>query len=254
MSSDDNAKTNLLVPNAPLNALGYILAVRFHEPMKLIRQRGMDFGAKLATHINPRVVDLQENSWTFSQPLGDTPDGLFRVTIQDQTVELEAKLPNNKLEWVETNFGIILKEFQKTFNPAVLISSVARVVKTVSVDGDARSFLLEHVAHIPVERLNPLHRPIHLIGLHLGCPPFFFQEPGGGEPIQKEWAVDVKVESLAADVSKVFIDATGQWPLAAKMWNDEATNEAVQRLATVNEFLEKDVLGFLTDDQKTGAE
>jgi len=58
----------------------------------------------------------------------------------------------------------------------------------------------------------------------------------------------VKIESLATDVHKVYLDATGQWPVAPKVWNDEATDEVVQRLATLNEFLEKDVLGFLNGE------
>lgn len=137
----------------------------------------MEFGAKLAAYFDARGVELQDRSWTFSQPLGDSAAGLFRVVIQEQAVTLEARLPTNPLEWFEHRYEFILNEFQETFKPAFLITSTAKILATIQIDGDARSFLLQHVANMPVKRLEALHRPIHIVGLRLAMPAFELQEP-----------------------------------------------------------------------------
>ena len=177
MSSAEHEPTDLPVPGAAIEPLGYVLGVQFHEPLKLIRQRRMEFGAKLAAYFDARGVELQDRSWTFSQPLGDSAAGLFRVVIQEQAVTLEARLPTNPLEWFEHRYEFILNEFQETFKPAFLITSTAKILATIQIDGDARSFLLQHVANMPVKRLEALHRPIHIVGLRLAMPAFELQEP-----------------------------------------------------------------------------
>jgi hypothetical protein len=262
MSNAEHYPTNLPVPNAPLEPVGYVLGVQFHEPLKLIRQRGMEFGAKLATYFDARGVDLQDRSWTFSQPLGDSAAGLFRVVIHEQAVSLEARAPTNTLEWFEHRYEFILNEFQEAFKPALLISSNAKVLATIQIDGDARNFLLEHVAHMPIEKLNSLRRPIHIIGLRLAMPAFEVQEepapkPKAGKRKGKpkkakiiesvEWAADVKAESLAVDTGKLYLEATGIWPPGPRIWDNEATKEAVTRLATVKAYLADRFVPFLND-------
>jgi hypothetical protein len=258
MSSPEHEPTNYPVSDAKITPLGYILGVQFHGPLKLVRQQGLEFGAKLSAYVDARGVDLQDSSWTFSQPLGDSAAGLFRVTIQEEAITLEARMPTSPLEWFEDRYGFILDEFQKSFKPAFVISSTAKVMATIPVDGDARAFLFEHVANMPPERLNPLGRPLHIFGMRLGMPPFQLQmRPKGGSKkgkvISTEWSVDVKVESLAVDTRQLYLEVTGQWPPNPKAWDGRATKESVARLATVKEYLEKHVLPFLKNNRSNGS-
>ena len=128
MSNAEHEPTNKPVVNAALEALGYVLAVQFHEPMKLVRQQGLQFAAKLSAYVDPRGVELQDGSWVFSQPLGDSAAGMLQVAVHEQTVTLEARLPTNPLDWFERCYEIILDEFQNTFKPTFLISSTAKVL------------------------------------------------------------------------------------------------------------------------------
>ncbi len=251
MSNAEHEPTNKPMSDAALEPLGYLLGAQFHEPMKLVRQRGLELAVKLSAYVDPRGVELQDGSWVFSQPLGDSAAGLFRVVVQEQSLVLEARLPTNPLDWFERRYEIILDEFQNTFKPSFLISSTAKVSGTVRVDGDARTFLFEHVASIARDKLQPLGRPIHIVGLRLGMPAFELQEPPKGKRkkgkmIQsEEWAVDVKAESFAADTQKLYLEAVGQWPPVPKRWNKDATKEVVTRLATVKQYLTDRFLPFL---------
>jgi hypothetical protein len=217
----------------------------------------MEFGAKLSPYVDSRGVELQDNAWAFTQPLGDSAAGFFKITILPQAIALEAKLPSNTLEWFEQRFEIILDEFKKTFRPAFVISSQARVIGTIPVNGDARVFLVEHLANMPSERFGLLHRPFHVFGIHLGMPPFQLQMPPKGKGkkgklIPTEWAADVKIESLAEDTRQLYLDATGQWPPSPKKWDGRVTKESVTRLAAVKEYLEQNVLPFLTNIRTNG--
>jgi len=260
MSNAEHEPTHKLTPDLQPEPLGYILGVQFHEPLKLVRQRGMEFGAKLSAYFDARGVDLQDSSWTFSQPLGDSAAGLFQVTIQEQAVTLEARLPTNNLEWFEHRYEFILEEFRKAFKPTFLISSTAKVIATISVDGDAREFLFNHVANIPHERLRPLGRPVHIVGMRLGMPPFQLQTPPKGKRKKgkvvksAEWAVDVKAESLAIDTRKLYLEVTGQWPPGPKAWTTKVTKESVTRLGIVKGFLTDRVVAFLNGNDGNGGE
>ena len=260
MSSAEDQPTNRPTSDARLEPLGYILSIQFHEPIKLLRQKGYEFAAKLSPYVDARGAELQDNAWIFSQPLGDSAAGLFRLLVQEQMLSLEARLPTNPLDWFERRYELILDEFRKAFKPTFLISSSAMVLGTVSVFGDARAFLFEHVANIPESKLKPLGRPVHIVGIRFGMPPFALQgatQKGGKKRKAKivestEWAVDVKAESLGTDTKKLYLEATGQWPLVPKSWDAQATKEAVTRLATVKNYLEDNLLPFLTGEPRNG--
>jgi hypothetical protein len=234
MSNAGHEPTHRPLPDCTFDPLGYILGVQFQAPVKLVRQGGMEFGKKLSEHIEPHGVELQDNAWTFSQPLGDRPGGLL-----------------------ETRYEFILDEFRKTFKPAYVIATMAKVVGTVEVDGDARRFLFEHVAHIPELRLEALGRPVHIVGIRLGMPAFQAAEPPKGKRkkpkiIETKWLVETRAESLGADIRKLYLEAAGQWPLEPKEWNAAATKEVVARLGTVKSYLIERLLPFLTKDVNSG--
>jgi hypothetical protein len=257
MSNAGHEPTHRPLPDCTFDPLGYILGVQFQAPVKLVRQGGMEFGKKLSEHIEPHGVELQDNAWTFSQPLGDRPGGLLKVAIQEQMIALEASQPTYALDWFETRYEFILDEFRKTFKPAYVIATMAKVVGTVEVDGDARRFLFEHVAHIPELRLEALGRPVHIVGIRLGMPAFQAAEPPKGKRkkpkiIETKWLVETRAESLGADIRKLYLEAAGQWPLEPKEWNAAATKEVVARLGTVKSYLIERLLPFLTKDVNSG--
>ncbi len=256
MSNTEHIPTHQPVPDASFEPLGYILGIQFHESLKLVRKKGLEFGAKLSAFIDPRGIELQDGAWIFSQPLGDSAAGLFRVTIQENTITLEARLPTNRLDWFERRYEIILDEFQKTFKPTFLISSMAKVLGTIPIDGDAREFLFNHVVKISKPKFGILERPVHIVGIRLGLPAFEVSKAKRTKGKSKkekgikstEWAVDIKAESLAADTRKVYLEATGQWPPIPREWNGAATKAVITRLATVKSYLKDHFISFLTTD------
>jgi hypothetical protein len=259
MSNAEHKSTDRPAEGAELRAQGYILGVQFHQPLKLDRQQGLEFGARLSGHVESRNVDLQDSSWTFSQPLGDSAAGLLQITVQEQSVTLQAQYPTHRLEWFEDRFGFILDEFQKTFKPNFVLSSLAKVIATVQIDGDARNFLFKHVANMQPERFNPLGRPLHIFGFRLVLPPFQLKVPPKGKGkrgklIPTEWQADIKVESLGTDIHQLFLDATGQWPPAPREWDNAATRGCTQKLAIVKEYLEKHVIPFLDPTRGNGGQ
>ena len=90
--------------------------VQFPEPLELVRNREWNLRSELSPYVDSRGVDLQDDSWAFTHPLGDSAAGIFKITIRPQGIVLEAKLPTNSLEWFEDRYGIILDEFRKHFD------------------------------------------------------------------------------------------------------------------------------------------
>ena len=257
MSSAERNPTHRPLRDCKLEPLAYVLGVQFQAPVKLVRQGGMEFGAKLSAYIEPGGVELHDNEWTFSQSLGDVPGGQLKVAIQEQTITLEAHRPTNALDWFDLRYGFILEEFRTKFKPAFVISTMAKVCGTVNVDGDSRRFLFEHVAHIPEPQLQVLGRPVHVVGIRLGMPAFQVAEAPKGKRkkpkiVQTNWLVEAKAESFGTDVRKLYLEVTGQWPLEPKGWNEATTKAVVGRLGTVKSYLTDRLLPFLTNDVNSG--
>ncbi len=256
----EHEPTHRPVPNAEIQPLGYLIGLQFHPPIKLIHAKGLEFAAKLSAHVDaPRGLDLQENQWTFSQPLGASPAGGLRVVVRESQLVLEAAFPTHALEWFEHRYDFILSEFHKMFGPGLLLESSASVRGTLQVDGDARRFLTTYVTKMEGERLSPLGRPLHLFGIRLLLPPFQEQAPPTGKRKKGkivrtvDWVADVKAESLVEDTGKLFLEATGQWP-APRRWDEKATKSVVGQLAVVCGFLKNNLVPFLTAESSKGDE
>jgi len=90
MSDAEHEPTHRPLANAETQPLGYLLGLQFHPPIKLIHAKGLEFAAKVSTHADaPRGLDLQENQWSFSQPLGATSRGVFQVVVKESALILE---------------------------------------------------------------------------------------------------------------------------------------------------------------------
>jgi hypothetical protein len=257
MSQAEHEHTHHPVANAEIQPLGYLVSLQFHPPIKLIGTRGLEFATQLSAHFDPRGVNLQENQWIFTQPLGATPAGVFQVLIGEAQVTLEAAFPPHRLEWFEERFRFILDEFRKGFTPAVLLASNASIRGTLQMDGDARIFLTTHVTMMEQNRLAPLARPVHLFGIRLVMPPYqLAQKPAIGKRAKRPKIVasadslfEVKVESFVEDLSKLYLETTGQWQTPTQ-WDKKTTDVVVGRLATVSEFLNKNLIPMLSTAAK----
>ena len=258
MSDAEHEPTHRPLANPEIQPLGYLIGLQFHPPIKLIHAKGLEFAAKLSAHVDaPRGLDLQENQWTFSQPLGANPAGALRVVVRESQFMLEAAFPSHALDWFETRYDFILSEFHKMFRPGLLLESSASVRGTLQIDGDARRFLTTYVTKMEERQLSPLGRPLHLFGIRLLLPPFQEQAPPTGKRKKAkivrtvDWVADVKAESLVEDTGKLFLEATGQWP-TPKPWDEKATKNVVGQLTTVFDFLRNNLVPFLTAQSSEG--
>ena len=252
MSSAEDVSTNLPVPDAPLQPMGYSVGVHFHEPLKLLPKNGLQFANKLADYIDPRGVMVKDDAWIFAQPAGDSAASSLQVVVRQATVEMEARYPTDSLEWFETRFRDILKVFCNTFHPTWLLASSAKVFGTIPIDGDARAFLCEHVAKMN-DRLAPLGRPLHLFGIRMALPACELRAPpkGKGKKPGKllnrfDWTLELKAESLFADPTKVYLEAMGQWQAESpKPWNEPAIQEVVGHLAILSLYVKDNLIPIL---------
>ncbi len=255
MNNPEQRPTHRPLPDAELRYVSYSLGVQFHPPVKLGRQAGWDFAARLAGSTDSRGAKVDDNSWQFSQPLGD--GGEFRIIVQEQTLMLEARNPAGPLEWFETRCPLILETFRERFSPKLLLSSMAKAAATLEIDGDSRDFLTAHVMKMDTRRLGPLNRPIHLLGLRLVLPAFEMKEAPIGKGKKRktvasaDWAAEVRAESFAPDSSKLFLEVSGQWPGGSE-WNKMATESVTGRLETVKIFLKDRLQPFLTTELANG--
>lgn len=242
MSDSPKERTNLPAEGAKIEPRGYHLGLAFHPPIKLDRKKGIEYAATLSDYIDPSSISLENHGWTITQPVGGTPRSQLRVAITSSQVQVEAVFPTYAKEWFEQRQLAVLENFGVHFEPDLILHSAAMIRGVLPIDGDARSFLAHHVMNIGPERIRPLARPIHVIGLRFVFPPF--QKKGEKGPEVTDWLVDVKAESLGEDPSKLFLEADARWPRSMK-WNKENLLATVARLGTVSEYLEKNVADFL---------
>jgi hypothetical protein len=259
MSSAEHEPTHLPEADCQLQPVGYAIGVQFHEPLKLIPQKGLEFAAKLADYVDPRGVVVKDDAWVFTQPLGDSAAGFLQAVVRPAIVTLDAQFPTSSLEWLETRYTAILSQFRKTFHPTWLPASSAKVCGTLQIDGDARAFLCEHLTKMS-DRLGPLDRPLHLFGIRIALPAFELLGPPSkgkkrpGKVIKSsDWSVEVKVESFFPDPTKLYLEATGQWQdQTPKSWSEAAIADAVGHLAIVSQYMKEHLIPFLTTEPGSG--
>jgi hypothetical protein len=269
MSQPEHEPSHRPPDGAEITPLVRALAVQFHPPIKLDKKKGLEFAPKLASAIDPREVSLEESRWLFSQPMGENTAGRFLIGVRESQLSIEAMFPAESEEMFENRARVILKEFSKLFTPEVMLGSSAMIRATLPVDGDARTFLARDITKLEPERLEPLGRPVHLLGIRLFMPPFQYEKrvsptkpassasKGKKKPSKTvstiDWMVDVKAESMIEDTSKLFLEADARWQ-PPQEWNDKVCEEIVQRLGIVSNFLKANFIKFLTSQPKSEGE
>lgn len=253
--ADDEKPTHRPKPNEKPVPRGYILGVDFHPAIKLDRKQGFEFAAVVSEYLEPQSVQLEENSWVIRQQLGSSASGGLEITIGQTAFRIEIQHPTHALEWIEQRCQSVLKEFEKRFQPKVILGSMAAYMGTMQVDGDARAFLARSVMKFDPGKLGALDRPVHLLGLRFFLPPFkaVTKRPKGKKSITEEkvveWHVDVKVESLIEDPTKLYLEAEARWP-APSEWKRDAISRVVGHLASVTDYLQKSVVQFLQESSE----
>lgn len=236
-------RSNLPIKGAKLNPRGSYIAVDFHPSLCLIRKRGFEFAAELSQYMDPSNVHLGETQWRFDQPLEGSNRSRFKIIVGEQRIQISAEFPEKtSAEWLESRQAEILDRFRNMFDLTHVNQSAAMIQATFPVDGDARTFLANHVMHLDREQIKKLNRPIHTIGLRFMLPPF---KQEGAVAKKEDWLLEVKTESLMEDPRRLYIEADGRWQNSPMQWDDAATQTVVNRLVKVSDYLKDHVLEFL---------
>jgi hypothetical protein len=232
-----------------MEAQGYTFAVAFHAPIRLDRKRGHDLAASFSGSglISPEQTQITDEGWRFAQSLGEK--GGVSIQIGPQQIVFQAVLPAHRREWFETRYRGILERFGGEYKPQMLMQSMASLQATLPIDGDARTFIFENFAHVDAATLKDFGRPIQVCGLRMGFPPFQIQGDERGKRPKKDdsadWGLELKIESMAEDSSRLWLSAEGTWPIPGQ-WDEVAVGQAVGRLQTLNDFLVQKVIPGLT--------
>jgi len=248
MTQGAKEPTHRPADGAELEPRAYVLAATFHPAINLSKG-GYAFAAAIAEYFEARTVTLESNQWLLSQPLGASTDGMLQLLITPNTIQFDAALPTYRMDWIANRCQMVLQVFGDMFKPSLVLTSAAKVVGTMQIDGDAREFLVKHVTSLNPQRFTMLKRPIHAFGIRVFCPPYEKVTKRKGKRDSKEtvpWHVDVKAESLLDDPTKLYLEADAGWAGSTpNPWNEPTIKEIVGHLKLVGDYLSKDVMEFL---------
>lgn len=242
--------SNLPSEGAQIEPLVYHMGFSFHPSIKLDQKSALQFTSTLSEYISPRNISLESDHWTVS----GTDDGV-ELTIGQSILEFAVSKPTHRQEWYEERYHTILSRFGESFEPQVILRSTAMIRGLLQIDGDARDFLASQMLHVDQSDFTSLRRPIHIIGLRLFLPPYRVQQDGpeGKTVSAEDWAVNLKIESWAADPSKIFVESSGTWEKPVK-WDEQCVGEVVGRLEVLHEYLNTVLENFVKRSPNTGEE
>jgi len=240
----EHAPSNRLPADAQYAWLGFYFGVHFHQPIKLTSKDGHALAAEFNKHWEIDQVNLKSDTWTFVS----SREG-FRIVITEGQLELHSDLPGQKQERYDVHFQTVLCCFEQQFHPQIILGSKAMVCGLLDIDGDARTFLAQSVLRVSQTRLDPLTRPIHLLGLRIYFPAY--EVAGGGEGKKgSDWDVDVRLESYMSDPRKLFVRADATWK-EPKPWDTKSIEEVVGRLSVVSDYVGLEIRRFLEHENHT---
>ncbi|MEK7711063.1 MAG: hypothetical protein AAB341_04125 [Planctomycetota bacterium] len=242
MTIPNDQRSNLPLDNARIEPRGYYLALSIHPPVRLERKKGYEFASLLSGFLDPRSVSIEDHQWTFSQPVSGSVRSQLQVVVLPNQVQVIADFPRDAKEWFEGRQLQVLKAFGNTFSPVLILDSAAMIRGTLPIDGDARTFLAQHLMNMGDDRFREFRRPIQLIGLKLVFPPF--QAMGEQGVKVTDSLYEVHAESLLEDPAKLFLEISARWqqPLP---WSGDNLDKVIQRQQEVTDYLEQNVAAFL---------
>jgi hypothetical protein len=241
--SEDESNLTHMPASSGLEYLLYGLSAAFLPEINIHRKAGLQFATDLAEFLESDSVRIESGQWIF-----DCTSGVDRseLVITDSGIRLRIVRPQRNPESYEGRFRSILDTFAERFSPSVMTSSNARVHAWWPVLGDSRVFLGGHLFRIEPSRiLEPIGRPVHLLGMRMLFPAYEEQdEEGGATSRSVDWEVDVKVESAITDPSKLYLEVDGSWDSPA-VWSESSVSKAADRLRTVVGFVKNELARFL---------
>lgn len=214
---------------------GLHAAVRFAPIALMDKQHKQQFQAKCSEGFDWRREEYNENHWILRSPQSEgDPRSLLQLALQRDSLSFEDHFPTGSLDLFNDNLRMALDAVAAVFSPRLLLGTGIVVRMTVEAPGgDARIFLGNRAFHLG-DRLAPLGRPIHAVGLRLLMPPI----PGENQP---NWQAEVKIESLVEDYRQIFIELDARWS-NAQPWN---LDEVTSNVRTAHAFATEQVVRFL---------
>jgi hypothetical protein len=221
----------------------------FIPPIHLDSRAALRLASKFALSITPSSVQLESNQWIY---IANVHRAIMKITTTETQFNTEiSAIPSVAIqdrspqETYEQKIQSIVDIFAEEFHPQVVVESHAVLRSLLTVQGDSRAFIGGRLMGMPHEKIAPIGRPLHGIGLRLYFPQYQIE---GADPPQKEdWSVDVKVESWLADPRKVFIEIEARWQVP-KPWSQDSSGEIAAHLQKADDFVQTRVIPFLKQD------
>lgn len=221
---------------------GLHVGARFAPTAPLDKQHKQQFQIKCSEGFDWRRQEYAEHAWQMTSPQteGD-PRSQLKLTVTTDSVNFEDFFPTSTLDVYFDNLRMAFGVVGTVFNPRIMLSTGAMIRLTAQTEeNDGRIFLGQRCLRLD-NRLGPLGRPVHAVGLKLVLPPL----PGADQP---NWQAELKIESLIEDVRQVFIEIDARWAQPCP-WDPETV---VQRGRTVYEFLTTRVIEMLREMSRPG--
>jgi len=219
-----------------LKTRGLHVGVRFAPAAVLDKPHKKEYQLRSSEGFDWTRQEYADKIWNLASPQAEgDPRSHLKLTVQPDQVIFEDVFPVSPIEVFLDNLRMTLETAAEVFNLRIMLGSRAIIRMTADVNGqDARVFLGHRCLGL-AQRLTPLGRPIHAVGLKMLLPPVPMKD-------QPPWQAEVKVESLVEDVRQLFIEVDAQWgvPIA---WN---IDEIIRRAQVARDFTQTQVVAFLT--------
>ncbi len=214
---------------------GLHAGVRFAPAALLDKRHKQQFQQKSSEGFDWRRQEYLEKAWHLVSPQADgDPRSQLKLSLHPDLVNFEDFFPTGPLDVFFDNLKLALDCVSSVFDPKIIVGSGIVIRLTAESEGaDARVFLGTRCLHLD-DRLGPLGRPVHAVGLKMLLPPL----PGKDKP---NWQAEIKVESLVEDVRQLFIEVDARWANPVK-WDTQAV---VDRITTAHQFMSTQVVEFL---------
>lgn len=235
--SEPEETSNRLIDDQESRPLGYYLSAFFHPRISLEKKLGYEFATSLAEYLEIDASSFESTGWHLSSKR----DGVV-IEVGDSQIVISGENPagGRAQEWYEHRYREVLCRFADKFKPQIALGSKAMVRRLFEIDGDARSFLAQHVMRIEPRRFGPLERPIQLLGMRIALPPYIreWKEEKETKSETTDWSLELKVESWANDPKMLFIEADASWQ-EPMQWDQDVIEKLVGRLGKLTDYLSK---------------
>ena len=221
---------------------GYHVGVGFAPNMSLVRKQGLQLATRIEQYVDIEQIRVDQHEWRIGRAEAESGErgSRFLITVREDRLNVEHFFPGRALERFEQRLLSVLRVFGEVMTPKIIVQSGAMARFTFQLDEDARLYLARRKLRLDQRALRPFGRPAHVIGLRLFFPASVHRE----DKSLLDWQVNVKIESLAQDPTRLFIEADALWKHPMQ-WNDDSLPKLVERVDVVQRFVRSNVLAFL---------